>query len=187
MRLRPPALDTASLFALGGALAAFPLASLHFFSREQVQFGGDVHFTTVGVTAFAAAVAAIALTIVGARRGDARTVLVGTAFSSMAGLLALHGIATPGMLIGPNGVVSFTGGATLPIGGAVLALSAMPALRRPRGVKPLLVLQAALLTLIVALGTIGLLVPDAVPAVPPPRRVAAPAPLAVRPLFFWGV
>src|SRR5918999_610945 len=120
MRLRPPALDTASLFALGGALAAFPLASLHFFSREQVQFGGDGHFTTVGVTALTAAVAAIPLTIVGARRGD---------------------------------------------GGAVLALSALPALRRPGGVKPLLVLQAALLAAILGLGALGMLVPSSVPGV----------------------
>ena len=186
MRLRPPALDTASLFALGGALAAFPLASLHFFSREQVQFGGDVHFTTVGLTALTAAVAAIALTIVGARRGDARTVLVGTAFSSMAGLLALHGIATPGMLIGPNGVVSFTGGATLPIGGAVLALSALPALRRPGGVKPLLVLQAALLAAILGLGALGMLVPSSVPGVPEPRSAPALALLGVG-LLFYGL
>jgi hypothetical protein len=34
--------------------------------------------------------------VIGARRQDGRTVLIGTAFSVMAGLLALHGIATPG-------------------------------------------------------------------------------------------
>jgi HD-GYP domain-containing protein (c-di-GMP phosphodiesterase class II) len=186
MRLRRPALHTVSLFALTGALAAFPLAALHFFSREEVQFSGNVHFSGVGLTALVAALAAIALTIVGARRQDARTVLVGTAFSAMAALLALHGIATPGMLVGPNGVVSFTGGATLPIGGAVLALSAMPALRRPGGVKPLLFLQGGLLALIVALGTVGLLVPDAVPAVPEPRSAPALALLALG-LLFYGV
>ena len=52
--------------------------------------------------------------------------LLGTAFSVMAGLLSLHGIATPYYFVGENGVVSFTGGATLPIGGAILALSAIP-------------------------------------------------------------
>jgi HD-GYP domain-containing protein (c-di-GMP phosphodiesterase class II) len=186
MRLRRPALHTVPLFALAGALAAFPLGALHFFSREEVQFSGNVHFSGVGLTALVAALAAVALTIVGARRQDARTVLVGTAFSAMAALLALHGIATPGMLVGPNGVVSFTGGATLPIGGAVLALSAMPALRRPRGVKPLLFLQAGLLAVIVALGAIGLLVPEAVPAVPEPRSAPALALLAVG-LVFYGV
>jgi len=186
MRLRRPALHTTPLFALAGALALFPLASLHFFSREQVQFGGDVHFSGVGLTALVAAAAAVALTIVGARRNDARTVLVGTAFSAMATLLALHGIATPGMLVGPNGVVSFTGGATLPIGGAVLALSALPALRRPGGVRPLLVLQAALLVAIAALGAVGLAFPQAVPAVPEPRSTPALLLLGIG-LLFYGL
>lgn len=165
-------------------MAAFPLAALHFFSREQVQFGGNVHFTGVGLTALVAAVAAVALTIAGAKRRDARTVLVGTAFSAMATLLALHGIATPGMLVGPNGVVSFTGGATLPIGGAVLALSALPALRRPAGVKPLLVLQGVLLVAIACLGAVGLLVPTTVPAVPEPKSAAALVLLAVGLTFY---
>jgi HD-GYP domain-containing protein (c-di-GMP phosphodiesterase class II) len=184
MRLRRPALQTVPLLALSGALAALPLAALHFFSHDKVQFGGDVHFAGVGLTALVAAAAAVALTIVGARRQDARTVLVGTAFSAMAALLALHGIATPGMLIGPNGVVSFTGGATLPIGGAVLALSALPALRRPAGVKPLLVLQGVLLAAILGLGAVGMLVPQSVPAVPEPRSAAALALLAVGLLFY---
>ena len=86
--------------------------------------------------------AAVALTIVGARRNDGRTVLLGTAFTVMAALLALHGLATPGIILAYNGLVGFTGAATLPVGGAVLALSALPSLRRPRGVGRLLVLQA---------------------------------------------
>jgi hypothetical protein len=185
MRLRPNP-QTVPLLTLGGALAAFPLAALHFFSREQVKFGGDVHFAGVGLTALVAAIAAVALTIVGARRRDARTVLVGTAFSAMAALLALHGIATPGMLVGDNGVVSFTGGATLPVGGAVLALSALPALRRPGGVRPLLVLQAALLVAIFALGAVGLAFPSSVPGVPEPRSNAALTLLAAG-LLFYGL
>ena len=44
----------------------------------------------------------------------------------MAALLCLHGITTPGILVGDNGVVAFTGGATLPVGGAILALTALP-------------------------------------------------------------
>jgi hypothetical protein len=81
---------------------------MHFFAREKVQFTGEFRFTAVGLTAAVAAVAAVALTIGGARRRDGRTVLVGTAFSAMAALLALHGIATPGVLGGYNGVVAFT-------------------------------------------------------------------------------
>ena len=64
--------------------------------------------------------------MVGARRRDSRSVLVGTAFSAMAALLVVHGLATPGILVGFNGVVAFSGAATLPVGGAVLALAALP-------------------------------------------------------------
>jgi hypothetical protein len=129
----------APILVTGGALAAFPTAAGHFFGGDQVAIEGGVHFYGVGVTALAAALAAVALTIIGARRRDGRTVLLGTAFSVMAGLLSLHGIATPYFLVGENGVVSLTGGATLPIGGAILALSAIPRFRRADGVRSLLV------------------------------------------------
>jgi putative nucleotidyltransferase with HDIG domain len=170
---RSPTDNVVPILALGGALAAFPLAAMHFFSRQTVQFGGEVHFVGVGITALAAAAAAVALTIVGAQRRDTRTVLVGTAFSVMAALLALHGIATPDLIFGDNGIVSLTGGATLPVGGAILALSALPAFRRTNGVRPLLLLQGVLLAGIVALGGIGLLWPTLVPDVPEPRTAPA--------------
>ena len=64
--------------------------------------------------------------------------LLGTAFSTMTALLAVHGLATPGVLAGPNGVVAFAGAASLPAGALVLALSALPALRRPRRIGALL-------------------------------------------------
>src|SRR6266545_3050415 len=164
---------------LGAAAALLPFAALLFLSHRHAHFGAQVHFRGVGLTALAAAVAAVALTIVGARRRDGRTVLVGTAFSVMASLLALHGIATPGVLIGMNGVVAFTGGATLPVGAAVLALSALPALRRPRSLRTLLVLQVLLLAAVISLGTIGMLVPSAVPSVPATGSPAALTLLAI--------
>src|SRR5438093_6625103 len=126
---------------LVGAGALSPLTSLHYAAGHHVHFAGIVHFVGVGLSALAAAAAAFALTLAGARRGDGRTILVGTAFTVMAALLAIHGLATPGFLVGPNGVIAFTGAATLPIGGAVLALSAVPALRRPRGIRALIALQ----------------------------------------------
>ena len=62
--------------------------------------------------------------------------------------------------------MAFTGAATLPVGGAVLALVALPGHGpRPR-VKPLLWLQAVLLALIVGLGLAGILAPSLVPGVP---------------------
>ncbi len=165
--------------ALGSAVALFPSLAINAVAHRHAMFPGQVHFSGVGLTALAAAFAAVALTVVGARRRDGRTVIVGTAFSVMAALLALHGLATPGFLVGMNGVVGFTGGATLPVGAAVLALSALPSLRRPRNVRPLIVLQIALLTGVLALGTVGILVPSAVPSVPEPRSAEAFVVLAV--------
>jgi MFS family permease len=167
------------VLALGSAVALVPSIAINAFAHRHAHFNGQVHFSGVGLTALAAALAATALTVAGARRRDARTVIVGTAFSVMAGLLALHGIATPGMLVGRNGVVGFTGGATLPVGAAVLALSALPSLRRPRDVRPLIVLQVVLLAGVLALGAVGLLVPSSVPSVPEAQSREAYAVLAV--------
>jgi len=151
---------------LGLAVGVIPFVAIYVVAHRHVMFSGQVHFIGVGLTALIAALAALALTIAGARQRDGRTVLVGTAFTVMASLLAVHGIATPGVLIGMNGVVAFTGGATLPVGAAVLALSALPALRRPRSVRPLVYLQIALLCAVLLLGVVGMLVPSAVPSVP---------------------
>lgn len=93
----------------------------------------------------------------------------------MAALLCLHGAATPGILVGMNGVVAFTGGATLPVGCGIgiLSLGAMPELRRPSAVRPLV---AALL--VGSLGVLGLGItmivwPSLVPSVPEPRSALA--------------
>jgi putative nucleotidyltransferase with HDIG domain len=172
--------------AFAGLGAVAPGATLHFVGHDAVHFGGDLHFVGVGVSALVAAVAALVLTAIGARRGDGRTVLVGTAFTVMAALLAIHGLATPGIVIGPNGVIAFTGAATLPIGGAVLALSALPSLRRPSGVRPLLVLQFVSVTAVVALGATGMLYPQLLPPVPQPGSPVALTALAAG-MFFYGV
>jgi HD-GYP domain-containing protein (c-di-GMP phosphodiesterase class II) len=126
----------------------------------------EVHFYLVAAAAGLAAVASIALTVAGARARDGRAVLLGTAFSTMTALLAVHGLATPGMLIGPNGLIAAAGGLAIPVGAALLALTALPSLRRPGRVGPLLVLQAATVTGVLALGAIGLAAPHVVPAVP---------------------
>jgi putative nucleotidyltransferase with HDIG domain len=116
-------------------------------------------------------------------------VVVGCAFSVMAALLCLHGLATPGILVEMNGVVAFTGGATLPVGGAILALGAVPALRRPTAIRPLLGLLVAGVVFIFALGLAALAEPSLVPPVPKPRSFAAWAVLlggmAFYAILFW--
>lgn len=175
-----------SLFAAAAFFASVPAALLHFLGNREVYIGGWIHFTGVALGAGLATAAALALTIAGARRHDARAVLVGCAFSVMATLLCLHGLTTPGIFVGQNGVVAFTGGATLPVGGAVLALSALPGLRRPEAVRPLLVLLVTGIGLIVVLGATALVDPELVPSVPETRSPAAYALLAVG-LAFYGL
>jgi HD-GYP domain-containing protein (c-di-GMP phosphodiesterase class II) len=173
-----------SVLVILGGCAIGPVALLHFLGPREVHIGAEVHFFPIAVSAGLAAGAAVALTIVGARRGDARAVLVGTAFSVMAALLAVHGLTTPGLLAGDNGVVSFSGAATLPVGGAVLALSVLPEIRRSRNVRPLLWLQGALLLLVVGIGMAGILAPSIVPGVPEPGSTAAWIVLTIGMLFY---
>jgi putative nucleotidyltransferase with HDIG domain len=170
--------------ALLGAGALVPGAALTFLRHHSHNLGTSTHFIGVGVSAAMASVAALALTVIGVRRQDGRVVLVGSAFTVMAALLAIHGLATPGVLIGNNGVISLTGAATLPVGGAVLALSALPGLRRPQGIRALLVLQVVSLVAVLGLGVVGMVIPSLVPAVPEPASPSAVIALGVGGFFY---
>src|SRR5258707_1984413 len=163
-----------------GAVAGAAPAVVHvLWGDVNVNFTGEMHFYAVGFSALVAAGAALGLTIVGARRSDTRTVLVGTAFAVMASLLALHGFSTPGVWFGNNGVVAITGGATLPAGAVILALSILPLPRGLRSVRSLLVLQGVLLVAVLGLGISALVVPSLLPPVPAPNSSAAMALLVV--------
>ena len=177
---------TIPLLGAAAFASAVPLALLHFVGREQVAIDGWIHFAGVALGAGVATASAVALTIVGARQRDGHAVLVGCAFSVMAALLCLHGLATPGVLFNAYGVAAFTGGATLPLGGAILALGALSALRRPTAVKPLLWLLAAGIVFILGLGAAAILEPALVPSVPAPRSRAAWIVLVCG-LAFYGV
>ena len=113
--------------------------------------------------------------------------LVGYAFSVMAALLCLHGLATPNIVVGFNGVVGFTGGATLPVGGAILALGTLSALCRPSAVRPLLWLLGVAIVLIVGLGATALVELSLVPAVPEPGSTAAALVTLAAGLAFYGL
>jgi putative nucleotidyltransferase with HDIG domain len=178
---------TVSLLGLLAACAVLPAATVHFFGETEVEVAGAVHFLPIAISAGLAAAAALALTVAGARRGDGRAVLIGTAFSSMAALLSIHGLTTPGFIVGDNGLVAFSGALTLPVGGAVLALSAIPELRRPSAVQPVLALQATLIVLILGLGVGGILAPALVPAVPEAGSTAAYVVLALGIVFYGAL
>ncbi|HEY1367923.1 MAG TPA: HD-GYP domain-containing protein [Gaiellaceae bacterium] len=163
---------------LVSALALVP-AALFFWARgHHLMLPMKAHFVVVSVAGVLATAAAVVLTVVGARRRDGRSVVVGVAFSAMAAILAVHGAATPGILVSPPGLIQIAGGLNLPIGSALLALSALPALRRPRRLWPLLGLQAVGLAVIGVLTVLAFAHPDLVPGVPRARSGPALALLA---------
>jgi putative nucleotidyltransferase with HDIG domain len=174
------------LVLAGGVVAVLPPALIHFVSRDQVMLSSGTHFWSVVLSSLLATAAGIALSYGGWRSGDARAVLVGTAFTVMASLLLVHGFASPGFIVEMNGVVSLTGAATLPVGGVILALSALPSSRGPRAVKRLLWLQAALMVGVLALGLLALWLPQLVPSVPEPASFPAIATLVLG-LGFYGL
>jgi hypothetical protein len=169
------------VLVIGTVAAGLPGLVGWLAGGRHVVIDGQVHFYAVGFTALAAAAACVALSIVGARFDDLRTVLVGGAFGVMAALLALHGLSTPGFIIPKmNGVIMFTGGATLPAGAALLTLSSFGLPRRLKlDVKRLLWVEAVLLTAILGLGMSAIFVPTAVPPVPAANSPAALGTLAL--------
>ena len=165
---------------LAGLVAALAPAVVHIaIGHIEVGFSSPLHFYAVSFSALSAAVASVALTWFGAKRHDTRTMLVGTAFAAMASLLALHGLATPGVLVGSNGVVAITGGVTLPVGGVILAASVLPLPRVLRSRVPFFALEALLIVLVLGLGLSALVKPSLVPAIPAPGSPEADVLLAV--------
>jgi putative nucleotidyltransferase with HDIG domain len=165
--------------ALLAAAAIMPAALLETLGSSTVAASGLEHLVVVGVTALVAAVASVSLTATAVRRRDAQTALLGTAFSTMTSMLAVHALATPGVIFGANGVVALAGGLSLPAGAGVLALSALPGLRSTRRMGRLLALQAVLAAGVGGLGAVGLAWPALVPAVPASGSRAALTLMAV--------
>jgi putative nucleotidyltransferase with HDIG domain len=159
---------TRNRLALLGALVAAlaPYAVFAAIGSEHFMLPGLAHFLLVGIVAGITSLASLALSIAGAQARDGRTVLMGTAFSTMTALFAIHGIATPGFIVGPNGVIALAGGLSVPVGAALLALTALPSLRRPGRVQGLIIAQGAIFAGVLMLGLIALSVPDKIPPVP---------------------
>jgi putative nucleotidyltransferase with HDIG domain len=176
--LRPTGLLAAAL--------AVPALVLVAVSALAAQEDYSLHFVAVSATMAAAAAGALVLTRAGIRQGDARAVTVGAAFTAMAGLLLVHGLATPEIIVPDEeeSLLAFAGGATLPVGAAVLCLVGSRRLRRPGVIRRLLVLDGLLLAGILGLGALGLADPGFFPAQPAPRSAPALVLLAVSVALF---
>jgi len=127
------------------------------------------HVLAVGGAALAALLAAALMVSVAGRENDPRAGLVGVGFLTMAGLLVIHALATPGVVLGEygrNATVGLAGALAVPAGGLVLAVAMM---MPPRIVAaPRVIGRCAAVTVVAlaAAGAIGLLRPALVPAVP---------------------
>ena len=86
-----------------------------------------------------------------------------------------------------NGVVAFAGAASLPAGALILALTAVPALRRPQRVGLLVRAQIALAAAILALGASAVAFPSLVPSAPTTGTTSAYVVLAVGCILFAGI
>jgi HD-GYP domain-containing protein (c-di-GMP phosphodiesterase class II) len=154
--------------ALVVVLAAAPMVLVALIGEHPAALPAGVHFGLVGGAAGLTSIASLLLSVAGARARDGRTILMGTAFSTMTALFAIHGLSTPGFLVGKNGMIALAGGLSVPAGAVLLALTALPALRRPARVRPLMAAQIALFVGIIALGLVGMAFPQDIPAVPKP-------------------
>ena len=158
---------------IAAAAAVIPTVLIVATAGQRVMIAPVVHVVVVGAAGALAAAAAIALSLIAGRLNDSRAVLLGTAFSVMATMLLVHALATPGALVGRNGLMQFAGALNIPVGAAILAASALPALdgrphRRTRACDP-----AGLAAVLAVAGAIALIDPGRIPAVPRPGSALA--------------
>jgi hypothetical protein len=162
------------------ALSAFgPLLVTLAVGARPFALSGVAHCVGVGVGAGFATLAAYAVAAVGVRRGDARTVLVAVAFAAMGAILAVHGLVTPGILVQNTNLSPITGGATVPVGAAILALGTIPGFAVPARIPVLLRASVLISAVVLAASIVGLVDPAVVPAVPAARSTGAIALLII--------
>ena len=155
------------------AAALTPTIAVAASAGQMVMIPPALHLFVVGVAGLLAGGAAITMSIVAARRNDGHGVWLGMAFSVIATMLVIHGLATPGEVVGNNGLVQVAGVLNLPIGGTILAASGLRMFRRPRQVNRLLSIQLAIVGALVVAGAVALAFSHLIPMVPTPSTTAA--------------
>ena len=101
----PHAASVRNLQVRLGPLAGAAFAFLTFWllfsapARDPVLAAPLLHFWLVSFISLLAAVVALLVGIAGARVADARVVYLSAGFTGLAGLFALHGLATPGVWV----------------------------------------------------------------------------------------
>lgn len=116
------------------------------------------HFWLVSLTSFLALVLAMVVAVVGARVRDARVVHLGAGFAGLAGFFTLHGLATPGFIIGPSDVTGVA--AQLSVGSLAVWMFVAAYLRPSRQPGNFLWLLLAWLAVLLTAIALGLLRPE---------------------------
>jgi HD-GYP domain-containing protein (c-di-GMP phosphodiesterase class II) len=140
---------------------------------RMMMFSPVVHMVVVDAAGAVALTASVAMSVIAARRNDGRAVWLGMAFSVIATILVIHGLATPGIILPANGLVQIAGALNLPVCGAILAASGLPVLSRPRRVRLLLGIQFAVVGTVAIAGGLAFLFASDIPVVPNPTTLAA--------------
>jgi HD-GYP domain-containing protein (c-di-GMP phosphodiesterase class II) len=153
-------------------LAAFvpPVIVAFVQSRSDREFElPTLHVVAVTGTASLAAAVSVLMTRAALRRNDTRAGLVGVAFTATAGLMMIHGLATPGIILeeyGRNATVGLAGVLAVPSGGILLAAAVLAPSAMVSGKRLVVGCQAGAIAALVAFGAAGLLHPALIPLVP---------------------
>jgi hypothetical protein len=157
--------------ALAFLAAATPPALVAFGAR---MVSGEfelptVHVLAVTATASVAALVSVLMTRAARARRDTRAGMVGVAFTATAGLMTIHGLATPGIFLdeyGRNATVGLAGVLAVPAGGVLLAAATLAPSAAAGAHRIVLRCQVAVIAALVAFGLAGLLHPALIPLVP---------------------
>lgn len=149
------------------------------------------HFQIVSATALISLAIAVVVGVVGIRQRNLQVLYVAMAFISLAGLFSVHGLATPGFLLGANALVGVAVQLALLTTSFWLMISALPSshpANRWFGRRPSMLLTVYLLAL-VTFDFYALRQPDIVSWIPvnqnPLRYFATALTLLMTGMAFW--
>jgi len=152
---------------LAGGFALVPALFVATRHDQASVVSGTLHFAGVAATASTCAVLAALLGVVGARRHDVRAGAVSVAFTLMAGMLAIHGLSTPGILFDePSAAIAISGGLAVPAGSLVLAAAVLLPARIAHSRRRILLAQALTVFVTLAFAAVALISPASLPSVP---------------------
>lgn len=115
---------------LGPVLAAVLPLALAFYldvrGPDPLWVIARTHFLVVSIAFLLTGMLAVVLGVAGQRQRNVQVTFIALAFSSLTLLTMLHGLATPGILLGSNPVIGVTSHLSLALTAGWLALSALP-------------------------------------------------------------